>query len=104
VTYVVLQGPLGKSRTQPIPGEGIYDALCLYPHPPQTLAAREEVMVDEETGDLRMETNVGMLRRITSAPLTAWFDGMMLMTTYHGWRVPEIDDLASAMEVLNGTE
>jgi hypothetical protein len=90
----------GKWRADPIPGEGIYDALSLYPHP-QTLAAREEIAIDEETGNLQMETDVGTLKRITSAALAAWADGMMLLVTYHGWDVPEMNDLFEMSAVLN---
>ena len=90
----------GKSRNDGIPGEGIYDALSLYPHP-QTFAAREEVVLDAETGDLRMETHLDMLKKVASASLAAWLDAMMVFITYHRWDVSEMDAFMDAAVILN---
>lgn len=78
-------------RSDEVPGRGTYDALSLYSHP-QTFAAHEQASIEPSPGG-SLRTDVVKLKRLASAGLAAWYDGMGLLTSYHGWEVAELDAL-----------
>lgn len=89
----------GDRRLDKIPGRGIYDALSLYPHP-QGLAGREEVTFVDDGVKNRLSTDVAHLARQANAGFAAWYDGMMVLVTYHGFPVELLDELHDVATIL----
>ena len=86
-------------RDDELPGRGIYAALSLYAHP-QTSVAQEQVKLEPVTGG-SLITDTVLLRRFASVALAAWYDGMTLLSSYHGWEVEELDALGQGAALLN---
>lgn len=87
-------------RGDSISAKGTYAALSLYVHP-QSFPARPEAVYDSETGDSRLEADVGALAKVSMGALACWIDAARILYDYHGWNIPELWELADAGAALN---
>lgn len=77
-----------------VPAVGFYAALSLYTHP-QSLP--EELHTDEGTKAPVLTTDLDFVATCAMNALVCWIDGArVLCCEYHGWEVPELDEIAAA--------
>lgn len=82
-----------------VPATGFYSTLSLYTHP-QSLP--EELAIDEADGSLALSTDLEFVAKCSMNALVCWVNGArVLCCDYHGWEVPELDELAGAAAALN---
>lgn len=90
----------GSRRDEAVPGRGIYDHLSHFPHP-QGLAGRQDVFLSEsDPSGTALVVEPSHLARIASASIAAWFDGAILLCSYHGFDHPAMQELENATELL----